>query len=411
MYQGYDGRPPDRGDGDDGQQCGQAVAGKKDEAISRSKLTHSANAWSDVGTNFHSSVELFRCKDRFRPKKSIKLFDRNGSKCASDSNIQDAVDMMEPGLRKIRKDSYHTTTPTASSVENCQNQFEPVYSHSKQLEPVYHQANQFGLVYPDKNQFEPLYLRTNMFKPVYADTSHLEPVSHQFESSYPDPNQFEPVYTDASQFEPVYTDANQFEPVYSDANQFEPVYQEVSGDEGHYYGCQEQPESVYEAVLTKVAKEGYFYNCNYRYEPVYQEVSEEETYYDCQDRFEPVYPEENRLEPVYVDERSLEPVYSDGDRLGLVYSERSDEDDALVAGNEDSGSHRRDESGFFSWQTGSRHVTKIPINQSPSDAEDLSDSTGVVTVNGRRFDRDADDVSVTTDDSLTTVRFDVKKRS
>jgi hypothetical protein len=103
------------------------------EISSRSNLLHSANAWSDVGYNFDSSVDLFRRRDRFRPTtKSTKSFDKR-SKCASDSNLQDAMEMMEPGLRKIRKDSYATTattTATSSSVENyfeSQNQIEPVY--------------------------------------------------------------------------------------------------------------------------------------------------------------------------------------------------------------------------------------------------------------------------------------------
>ena len=97
---------------------------------SRSGLMHSANAWSDIGVSFHSSFDFFRRRDRYRPtKRSTKT--GNASKCASDSNIQDALVMMEPGLRKIRKDSYTpTTTATNSSVENnydSQNRIEPVY--------------------------------------------------------------------------------------------------------------------------------------------------------------------------------------------------------------------------------------------------------------------------------------------
>jgi len=251
----------------------QAKAEDKPRVESRSKLRHSANAWSDVGTNFHSSVELFRCRDRFRPAKTSKVYDGRGSKCASDSNIQDAVEMMEPGLRKIRKDSYHTTTPTHSSNEYCQNRFEPDYP-------------------------------------------------------------------------------------------------EISG---HFQGCTEQTESYYHEVLQKVAEEGYFYNCNYQYEPVYQDVTEEDE----------TNSSENRLEPVYRE----------------------------VSAEEESKSQQCDESGFFSWQAGDKHVTKIPINLFPSDAEDLSDCSGVVTVNGRRLESDAvlhhaKQDSLTTDDSLTTVRSD-----
>lgn len=247
------------------------VEKKKENKASRSMLIHSANAWSDIGTNIGSSVELLRGKDRFRPKRPNRAFGRSGSKCASDSNIQDAVEMMEPGLRKIRKDSYHTTTTTCSSAEHSQNQLEP-------------------------------------------------------------------------------------------------VYQEISENEGHYYGFQEHPESVYHAVLRKVAEEGYFYNCNYHYEPVYQEISEEESYYAHLNRLEPVYPEQVK----------------------------------------DGRPEMADESGFFSWQTGNRHVTKIPVNRFPDDAEDASDGSsgvGVVTVNGRRFDCDVL-TPATSDASSTTVRRD-----
>jgi len=105
---------------------------------SRSNLLHSANAWSDVGVSFHSSFDCFRQRDRFRPtKRSTKSFvDKNGeaAKFASDSNIQDALVMMEPGLRKIRKDSFATSTTatTNSSVE--QNYYE---SQHQMIEPVY----------------------------------------------------------------------------------------------------------------------------------------------------------------------------------------------------------------------------------------------------------------------------------
>ena len=250
----------------------EARADAKSKTASRSKLRLSANAWSDVGTNFHSSVELFQCRDRFRPTKLIKAYDGRGSKCASDSNIMDAVEMMEPGLRKIRKDSYHTTTPTHSSTECCQDRFEPDY-----------------------------------------------------------PDQFD--------------------------------------------GCTEQPESYYHEVLQKVAEEGYFYNCNYQYEPVYQDMTEEDE--------DETKSSENRLEPVYRE----------------------------VSGEEESRSQQCDESGFFSWQAGdNKHVTKIPINLFPSDAEDLSDFGGVVTVNGRRLGSDptlrhTKQDSLTTDDSLTTVSY------
>jgi len=109
---------------------------------SRSNLLHSANAWSDVGVSFHSSFDCFRQRDRFRPtKRSTKSFvDKNGeaAKFASDSNIQDALVMMEPGLRKIRKDSFATSTTatTNSSVE--QNYYE---SQHQMIEPVYESSN------------------------------------------------------------------------------------------------------------------------------------------------------------------------------------------------------------------------------------------------------------------------------
>lgn len=82
----------------------------------------SANAWSDPGVTFHSSSEMFLKLDRFKTAKVSRLSLTNDPerkpKCASDSNLQDAVIMMEPGLRRIRKDSYTTTASLSTSQEN-----------------------------------------------------------------------------------------------------------------------------------------------------------------------------------------------------------------------------------------------------------------------------------------------------
>ena len=118
--------------------CSKETVEQEEQLPSRSNLLHSANAWSDIGVSFHSSFDCFRQRDRFRPtKRSTKSFvDKNGeaAKFASDSNIQDALVMMEPGLRKIRKDSFATSTTatTNSSVE--QNYYE---SQHQLIEPVY----------------------------------------------------------------------------------------------------------------------------------------------------------------------------------------------------------------------------------------------------------------------------------
>jgi len=89
----------------------------------------SANVWSDPGISFHSSSETFCKLDRFRPVKVSRLMlnqDESDKKpkCASDSNLQDAVIMMEPGLRRIRKESYATTASFSTSHENF-SQYEP----------------------------------------------------------------------------------------------------------------------------------------------------------------------------------------------------------------------------------------------------------------------------------------------
>ena len=78
----------------------------------------------------------------------------------------DAVEMMEPGLRKIRKDSYHTTTPTHSSSECCQDRCEPDYPGqfdgcTEQPESYYHEVlhkvAEEGYFYNCNYQYEPVY--------------------------------------------------------------------------------------------------------------------------------------------------------------------------------------------------------------------------------------------------------------
>ena len=67
-----------------------------------------AYPWSDIGQSVNSSFEFWKVKNKLKAKPKAKLYEtkyQHNNKYASDSNINDAVDMTEPGLRKIPKEA------------------------------------------------------------------------------------------------------------------------------------------------------------------------------------------------------------------------------------------------------------------------------------------------------------------
>ena len=90
-------------------------------------------SWSDIGQPVNSSFEFWKTENKLKAVSKPKLYDTkylHNNKYASDSNIKDAVDMTEPGLRKIPKESIYTTTSsetTARSPEAAQTEDDHVY--------------------------------------------------------------------------------------------------------------------------------------------------------------------------------------------------------------------------------------------------------------------------------------------
>jgi hypothetical protein len=75
--------------------------------------------WSDIGQSVNSSFEFWKTKDKLKPVQPAKLFDtkyQHNNRYASDSNINDAVDMTEPGLRKILKSTCSTTSSSCETT-------------------------------------------------------------------------------------------------------------------------------------------------------------------------------------------------------------------------------------------------------------------------------------------------------
>ena len=77
-----------------------------------------AYPWSDIGQSVNSSFEFWKVKNKLKAKPKAKLYEtkyQHNNKYASDSNINDAVDMTEPGLRKIPKEAIYSTTDQDTS--------------------------------------------------------------------------------------------------------------------------------------------------------------------------------------------------------------------------------------------------------------------------------------------------------
>ena len=76
--------------------------------------TEEEHPWSDIGQSVNSSFEFWKAKNKLKAVQRPKLYEtkyRHNNKYASDSNINDeAVDMTEPGLRKIPKEAIYSTT-------------------------------------------------------------------------------------------------------------------------------------------------------------------------------------------------------------------------------------------------------------------------------------------------------------
>ena len=76
--------------------------------------TEEEHPWSDIGQSVSSSFEFWKAKNKLKAVQRPKLYEtkyRHNNKYASDSNINDeAVDMTEPGLRKIPKEAIYSTT-------------------------------------------------------------------------------------------------------------------------------------------------------------------------------------------------------------------------------------------------------------------------------------------------------------
>lgn len=91
-----------------------------DTKMLSSPRVRSQNAWSDVGVPMtNSSFDFFQEKDRLKLMQPPKLSQPNmvsHNKYASDSNINDALIMLEPGLRKMAKDEYYTTTNSSCTT-------------------------------------------------------------------------------------------------------------------------------------------------------------------------------------------------------------------------------------------------------------------------------------------------------
>ena len=87
-------------------------------------LKNEEPSWSDIGQPVNSSFEFWKTKNKLKAVSKPKLYDTkylHNNKYASDSNINDAVDMTEPGLRKIPKESIYTTTSSETTARSPQN--------------------------------------------------------------------------------------------------------------------------------------------------------------------------------------------------------------------------------------------------------------------------------------------------
>ena len=97
--------------------------------------------WSDIGQSVNSSFEFWKTKNKLKAVTKPKLFDtkyQHNNKYASDSNIQDAVDMTEPGLRKIPKVSiYSTTTSSEMTSTNPPSNEEHIYCSIQEGDNIY----------------------------------------------------------------------------------------------------------------------------------------------------------------------------------------------------------------------------------------------------------------------------------
>lgn len=103
--------------------------------------------WSDIGQEVNSSFEFWKAKNKLKALKKPKLYDtkyEHNNKYASDSNINDAVDMTEPGLRKIFKPDIYDTTTTSSEMTKADYD-EHIYEDVEDAENIYEDVDNENL--------------------------------------------------------------------------------------------------------------------------------------------------------------------------------------------------------------------------------------------------------------------------
>ncbi len=174
--------------------------------IANLDLEHSGDknqeaAWSDIGQNVNSSFEFWRETEKKRKvvQAPAKLFDtkyQHNNRYASDSNINDAVDMTEPGLRKIPKDDLYTTSSSCETakLETSQDSLEVGQEKPKTIDSQAFIESQEEHVYdtiPDEtdedvfgagehgkeNIYEPLDVESGFFS--YVAVNNVKPKSRQ----------------------------------------------------------------------------------------------------------------------------------------------------------------------------------------------------------------------------------------
>lgn len=160
--------------------------------ITKLKVSQEEPSWSDIGQPVNSSFEFWKAENKLKAVSKPKLYEtkyQHNNKYASDSNIKDAVDMTQPGLRKIPKESFYTTTSSETTARSPEAQTEDDHLYCSiqddpKGEPI--EENIYETVdfeHPESGFFSYVAVNRQVFKPIVTTCI---PVNQDYSTSSSD---------------------------------------------------------------------------------------------------------------------------------------------------------------------------------------------------------------------------------
>lgn len=160
--------------------------------ITKLKVSQEEPSWSDIGQPVNSSFEFWKTENKLKAVSKPKLYDtkyQHNNKYASDSNIKDAVDMTQPGLRKIPKENCYTTTSSETTARSPEAQTEDDHlycsiqddSKGEPIEENIYETVDFD--HPESGFFSYVAVNRHAFKPIVTTCI---PVNQDYSTSSSD---------------------------------------------------------------------------------------------------------------------------------------------------------------------------------------------------------------------------------